>query len=201
MSETKSKPAGITPSQTVGPYFAYGLTPGSDYPVRDAFAGPVATPDAEGTRIRIAGQVLDGDGKPVPDAMIEIWQADAAGRYAHPRDDRARANSSFKGFGRCGADKNGGFAFDTIMPGAVPGPGGKSQAPHVLVCLFARGMLRHLYTRIYFGDHAAANAADPVLHLVPAERRGTLLATRGADGTYGFDIRIQGDDETVFFDI
>ena len=110
MTDAKKKPAGITPSQTVGPYYAYGLTPRNEYPFRDAFAAPVATPDAEGTRIRLSGHVLDGDGKAIPDAMIEIWQADSAGRYAHPRDSRARANSSFKGFGRSGTDKNGGFA-------------------------------------------------------------------------------------------
>ena len=201
MSDALNKPAGITPSQTVGPYFAYGLTPRADYPWRDAFAAPVATPDAEGTRIRLTGRVFDGDGTPVPDAMIEIWQADASGRYAHPRDDRARANSSFKGFGRCGADKSGGFAFETIMPGAVPGPGGKQQAPHIVVCVFARGMLRHLYTRIYFPDHTAANATDPVLNLVPADRRATLIAKGAGSSAYTFDIRIQGADETVFFDL
>ena len=201
MTDATSKPAGITPSQTVGPYFAYGLTPRDAYPFRDAFATPVATPDAEGTRIRLSGRVLDGDGKPVPDAMIEIWQADATGRYNHPRDSRARANASFKGFGRCGADKDGGFFFETIMPGGVPGPGGKPQAPHIVVCLFARGMLRHLYTRIYFPDHATANAADAVMALVPADRRDTLIAKSAGSGAYTFDIRIQGDGETVFFDI
>ncbi len=200
MSETREKPAGITPSQTVGPYFAYGLTPRQEYAWRDAFDTPVATADTDGTRIRIIGAVLDGDGKPVPDAMIEIWQADATGRYAHPRDDRGRANSAFKGFGRCGADKTGSFAFDTIKPGGVPGPGGKVQAPHIVVCLFARGMLRHLYTRLYFPDDAATHATDSVLALVPTDRRATLIAERDGD-VYRFDIRIQGDSETVFFDL
>ena len=196
-----TKPSGVTPSQTVGPYFAYGLTPRGAFPFRDAFDKPVATPDAQGERIRIAGRVLDGDGAAVPDAMVEIWQADSAGRYAHPRDAGPRANSSFKGFGRCGTDKAGAFAFDTIKPGAVAGPDGKMQAPHIVVCLFARGMLRHVYTRIYFAEDSATHAADPVLALVPADRRATLIAKRGADGSYVFDIRIQGGAETVFFDI
>ncbi len=200
MSDAKAKPAGVTPSQTVGPYYAYGLTPRGQFPWRDQFDTPVATPDAEGTRLSIVGTVFDGDGKPVPDAMIEIWQADSAGRYAHPRDERARANASFQGFGRCGTSKAGAFSFETIKPGIVPGPGGKLQAPHIVVCVFACGMLRHLYTRIYFPEETAANATDAVLALVPADRRGTLIAKR--DGTaYRFDIRIQGEGETVFFDV
>lgn len=201
MTDATKKPVGITPSSTVGPYFAYGLTPRADYPFRDAFADQVATPDAEGERIRIIGRVFDGDGAVIPDAMIEIWQADGAGRYAHPRDTATRANTSFKGFGRCGTSKAGAFAFDTIKPGVVAGPGGKPQAPHIVVCIFARGMLRHLYSRIYFADNTVANAADPVLALVPAGRRDTLIAKRGPDGAYAFDIRIQGGDETVFFDL
>jgi protocatechuate 3,4-dioxygenase, alpha subunit len=200
MTDAKAKPAGVTPSQTVGPYYSYGLTPRGQFPWRDQFDTPVATLDAEGKRLSIVGLVTDGDGKPVPDAMIEIWQADAAGRYAHPRDTRARANSSFKGFGRCGTNKTGAFSFETIKPGAVPGADEKPQAPHIVVCVFARGMLRHLYTRIYFPDETAANAADAVLQLVPEDRRGTLIAKR--DGAaYRFDIRIQGGDETVFFDV
>ncbi len=200
MTEPKTKPAGVTPSQTVGPYYSYGLTPRGKFPWRDQFDTPVATPDVEGTRLSIVGHVSDGDGKPVPDAMIEIWQADAAGRYAHPRDTRARANSSFKGFGRCGTNKAGEFSFETIKPGVVPGAGGKPQAPHIVVCVFARGMLRQLYTRIYFPDETAANAADAVLALVPADRRNTLIA-KPEGQAYRFDIRIQGGDETVFFDI
>jgi protocatechuate 3,4-dioxygenase, alpha subunit len=200
MTDAKTKSAGMTPSQTVGPYYAYGLTPRGEYSWRDQFADPVATADAEGTRIKLVGHVTDGDGKPVPDALVEIWQADAAGRYAHPRDTRARANSSFKGFGRCGTDKAGAFVFETIKPGVVPGPGGKPQAPHIVVCLFARGMLRHVYTRVYFPEDTAAHATDAVMALVPADRRGTLIAKR--DGAaYRFDIRIQGGDETVFFDV
>ena len=201
MSEGGKKPAGITPSATVGPYFKYGLTPGGAYPFRDAFSATVATPDTQGEHIRIKGRVLEGDGKAVPDAMLEIWQADGAGRYAHPRETGARANTSFTGFGRSDTNAEGGFQFETIKPGVVAGPRGKPQAPHILVTLFARGMLRHLYTRIYFAEDAAALAADPMLALVPAERRNTLLAKRGSDGTYAFDICIQGRGETVFFDL
>ncbi len=147
--------------------------------------------------------MLDGDGQPVGDCMLEIWQADAQGRFSDPQDKRALPNSVFRGFGRCGTDPNGDYAFDTIRPGQVPDPDGKPQAPHLLLAIFARGMLLHNYTRIYF-DGEAANAADSVLALVPADRRATLIATRKpGNGTavYGFDIRLQGDDETVFFDI
>ena len=121
--------------------------------------------------------MFDGDGQPVPDCMLEIWQADAQGRFADPQDKRALPNSAFRGFGRCGTDPNGDYAFDTIKPGQVPDPDGKPQAPHLLLAIFARGMLLHNYTRIYF-DGEAANAADPVLALVPADRRATLIATR-----------------------
>lgn len=194
--------AGLTPSQTVGPYFAYGLTPGSKYEWNDAFSNDLVTPDASGDRIRIAGQVFDGDGAAILDAMLEIWQADAQGRYANPRDTRALPNAAFKGFGRCGAGAKGEFSFDTIKPGIVPDPDGKPQAPHILLAVFARGMLLHLYTRIYFDDETEKNAADPILALVPAERRATLIARREAgSATYRFDVHLQGDDETVFFDV
>jgi protocatechuate 3,4-dioxygenase alpha subunit len=194
--------AGLTPSQTVGPYFAYGLTPGSKYEWNDAFSNDLVTPDVTGDRVRIAGQVFDGDGAVIPDAMLEIWQADGQGRYANPRDTRALPNAAFKGFGRCGAGAKGEFVFDTIKPGIVPDPDGKPQAPHILLAVFARGMLLHLYTRIYFDDEAEKNAADPVLALVPAERRATLIAKRDAgSATYRIDIHLQGDNETVFFDV
>lgn len=194
---------GITPSQTVGPFFAYGLTPNRKYDWKDTFSNDLVTPDASGERIRIEGRVFDGDGKPIVDSMLEIWQADAQGRYASPADKRAPANASFKGFGRVGTDGDGGFCFTTIKPGAVPGPDGSMQAPHVLLAIFARGMLRQSYTRIYFSDEAA-NADDPILALVPAERRATLIAARAVtDGqaVYRFDIHMQGDDETVFFEV
>jgi protocatechuate 3,4-dioxygenase alpha subunit len=194
--------SGITPSQTIGPFFAYGLTP-RDYDWSEVFTNNLVTPDAAGERIRIEGRVIDGDGAPVNDSMLEIWQADAAGRYAHPADNRALPNASFKGFGRAGTDKDGAFSFETIKPGAVPGPDGKMQAPHIAVVVFSRGMLTHVFTRIYFSDETA-NAADPILALVPADRRDTLIARRSdRDGhpVYLFDLRLQGDGETVFFDV
>jgi protocatechuate 3,4-dioxygenase alpha subunit len=201
----------ITPSQTVGPYFAYGLAPhsrcnwqpNSHYDSKETVGADLVTPDATGQKIRIEGRVLDGDGLPINDAMIEIWQADGQGRYAHPRDNRARPNTKFKGFGRSATDKNGAYSFDTVKPGSVPGPGGKPQAPHIVFCIYSRGMLRQVYTRLYFSDEAA-NAADPILALVPTDRHGTLIAhkeMRGDLAVYTFDIRVQGENETVFFDI
>jgi protocatechuate 3,4-dioxygenase alpha subunit len=194
---------GITPSQTVGPFFKYGLTPAGQYAWNDAFTGDMITPDATGERIRVEGRVFDGDGQPVPDCMLEVWQADAQGRFADPQDKRALPNTKFRGFGRAGTDANGVYVFDTIKPGAVPDPDGKPQAPHLLLAVFARGMLRHLYTRIYFGDETG-NASDPVLALVPADRRATLIAERDTSAgraVYKLDLRLQGGDETVFFDV
>jgi protocatechuate 3,4-dioxygenase alpha subunit len=201
----------ITPSQTVGPFFAYGLTPkgrcewdpNGSYAWKNSVESNLVTPDASGTRIRVEGIVFDGDNAAINDCMIEIWQADSQGRYANPRVAGALPNSQFKGFGRSATDKAGLFVFDTIKPGAVPGPGGKPQAPHIVVCIFSRGMIRQVYTRLYFEDEAA-NATDPILNLVPADRRGTLIAHKvpGTDPmTYRFNIRVQGGDETVFFDI
>lgn len=190
-----------TPSQTVGPYFAYGLTGDQyGYQLKAIANGAMARSDTEGERIRIEGVVYDGAGKPISDAMIELWQADAKGRYAHPADKRG-SNASFKGFGRfgTGTDPENRFIFDTIKPGAVDG----RQAPHINVILTMRGMLLHTFTRIYFSDEAAANAKDPVLASVPADRRDTLIARRTmtpAGPVYRFDIRMQGDKETVFFD-
>ena len=195
--------SGITPSQTVGPYFAYGLTPNKKYDWKDTFSNNLVTPDASGQRIRIEGRIFDGDNQPINDSMLEIWQADAQGRYASPADTRGRPNSSFKGFGRVGTDADGAFSFETIKPGAVPDPDGKMQAPHIVMAVFARGMLRQSYTRIYFAGEAA-NADDPILALVPAERRATLIAKHAVkDGhpVYTFDIHMQGDDETVFFEV
>jgi protocatechuate 3,4-dioxygenase, alpha subunit len=194
---------GLTPSQTVGPFFKYGLTPNGQYDWNDAFTNNLVTPDVSGERLRVEGQVFDGDGQPVPDCMLEIWQADAQGRFSDPQDKRALPNSTFKGFGRCGTDANGDYAFDTIRPGLVPDADGKPQAPHLLLAIFARGMLLHLYTRIYF-EGEAGNATDSVMALVPAARRTALIATRqpgNGNAVYRFDIRLQGEDETVFFDI
>jgi protocatechuate 3,4-dioxygenase alpha subunit len=201
----------ITPSQTVGPFFAYGLAPKGrcqwdpkgSYAWKETVGDNLITPDAAGTKIRIEGRITDGDGKPIDDAMIEIWQSDAQGRYAHARGERPRPNAKFTGFGRSATDKGGIFSFDTIKPGAVPGPNGKPQAPHIVVCIFSRGMLRQVYTRLYFSDDPS-NVGDAILNLVPAERRGTLIAHKqpgGAVPLYRFDIRVQGDNETVFFDI
>jgi protocatechuate 3,4-dioxygenase, alpha subunit len=193
--------AGITPSATVGPFFLFGLIP-STYGGEDVITNNLVTPDASGEKIRIEGRVLDGDGAPIPDAMLEIWQADAAGRYAHPADTRALPNAAFKGFGRSPTDSEGRYAFDTIKPGAVPGPNGRMQAPHIAVNLFSRGVLKQMVSRIYFSDEAA-NAADPVLDLVPPARRATLIARREErDGApvYRLDFKLQGDGETVFFE-
>ena len=195
--------SGITPSQTVGPYFKYGLTPGSDYKWNDAFGNDLVTPDVSGERIRIVGQVFDGDGKVVPDSMLEIWQADAQGRFADPQDERAMRNAAFRGFGRCGTDADGGFSFHTIKPGPVPGPNGKPQAPHILLAVFARGMTQQAITRIYFAGEPV-NPADQILALVPEDRRATLIGRREAGegiATYRFDVHLQGDAETVFFDL
>ena len=191
-----------TPSQTVGPFFAYGLTPEQyGYPFR-SLAGPILVDsDTPGERIRITGRVLDGEGNPVPDAMIEIWQANAEGRYAHPADQRG-SNVRFKGFGRCGTgtDPENRFAFETIKPGPI----GDGQAPHVNVIVFMRGMLSHVYTRIYFADEGEANAHDRVLASIDEARRDTLIAAREmtpGGAVYRFDLHIQGPDETVFFDV
>ena len=201
----------LTPSQTVGPYFAYGLTPkgrcqwdpNGSYSWKETVGDNLVTADATGEKIRIEGRITDGDGAPINDAMIEIWQADAQGRYASPYDSRALPNTQFKGFGRSATDKDGVYSFDTIKPGAVPGPNGKNQAPHIVVAVYSRGMLRQVYTRLYFADDPA-NANDPILALVPEDRRGTLLAGKQASGgqtVYRFDIRVQGENETVFFEI
>jgi protocatechuate 3,4-dioxygenase, alpha subunit len=202
MTERNKKTSGLTPSATVGPYFAYALTP-ARYPFRAAFSNTTVTADTAGERIRIAGRVLDGDGNGIGDAMVEIWQANAVGRYAHPADAGSQPNTGFKGFARAETDKDGTYQFETVKPGAVAGIDGQTQAPHILAAVFARGMLRHLYTRIYFADEAAT-AKDAILAHVPEARRGTLIAKResvGGQAVYRFDIRIQGGEETVFFDI
>lgn len=196
---------GQTPSQTVGPFFAYALTP-EPYG-RQGIAGNVmAGDDTQGDVVRVEGRVIDGDGQPVPDALVEVWQANAAGRYRHaddPRDD-VPVDDAFTGFGRSGTDANGRFWFETVKPGPVPGRGNAPQAPHINVAVFARGMLTHAYTRIYFADEEEANGIDPVLNSVDEARRGTLIGdARQVHGrtVYRFDIRLQGDGETVFFDV
>lgn len=195
-----------TPSQTVGPFFAYGLTPAQyGYPFKSLVTPSLAGDATEGERMRLIGRVLDGEGKPVNDAMVEIWQANAQGRY---RDQPPKGSGDnmidrdFTGFGRAGTgtDPEARFIFDTVKPGA-PGDG---QAPHLNVILTMRGLLNHLYTRIYFDDEADANARDPVLARVPENRRNTLLARRTPSSggvVYHIDICMQGPNETVFFDV
>jgi protocatechuate 3,4-dioxygenase alpha subunit len=173
-----------TTSQTVGPYLHIGLT----WLITEKLA-PGGVP---GKRVTIGGRVLDGDGKPVNDALVETWQADSRGKYGGKR---------FRGFGRSATDDEGAFRFHTIKPGRVPGPGGTLQAPHILVSVFMRGQLKQLVSRIYFPDESS-NAEDPVLALVPAGRRGTLIAkkARGKAGTLEWNVILQGRNETVFFD-
>jgi protocatechuate 3,4-dioxygenase alpha subunit len=180
----------LTPSQTVGPYFAIGLTWDDG-----SFVVPEGAPGA----FWIRGRVFDGNGEPVPDAMIESWQADPDGRYNHPDDPRGAEAGDFRGFARAPTDAEGRFGIHTLKPGPVPGPGGATQAPHVEVSVFARGLLNRVVTRIYFADEARANAADPVLRTVPEERRATLLAEPVAEDGYRFDVHLQGEGETVFF--
>ena len=185
-----------TPWQTVGPYLSIGLT----WLNTDDVAGE----GVEGQRIAIEGLLVDGDGAPVPDGVIETWQANAHGRYPHPGDTRAPPlEADFNGFGRVPTDEQGNFRLRTIKPGRVPGADGRLQAPHLLVSVFARGILRRLSTRIYFADEPS-NADDAVLAQVPAARRSTLIA-RKERTTYRFNVVIQGEalgqGETVFFDI
>jgi protocatechuate 3,4-dioxygenase, alpha subunit len=184
-----------TASQTVGPFFHLGLD-------RPDWAD-LARDNPEGQRITVEGRVIDGDGAPVPDACLELWQANAAGRYAHPDDTQAEKplDPHFRGFGRVSTGADGGFRFTTIRPGPVPGRGNALQAPHINVALFARGLLKHLFTRIYFAGEPA-NEADPVLLSIddPAVR-GTLLAHPSGAGAWHIDIVLQGNRETAFFDV
>lgn len=184
-----------TPSQTVGPFFRIELTT-DEHCVRC-----VAGPQAKGERAWIAFRVLDGDGVPVDDAMLEIWQADANGKYNHPDDPQPRQlDPGWKGFGRVATGGDGGCLLETIKPGRVGH--NNLQAPHLAVAVFARGMLKQLYTRVYFaGD--AANDRDPILQLIPRDRRDTLMARQdpGRPGYWSFDVRLQGERETVFFDV
>jgi len=181
----------VTGSQTVGPFFRIGMA--------QLFREEFAPEGVRGERVTIHGRVLDGDGHGVPDAQIEIWQADSAGRYF---DAESAEGTGFLGFGRVPTNERGEFRFMTIKPGCVAGPGDAMQAPHLVVLVFMRGLLRHLVTRIYFGDETAANGSDPILELVPAERRETLMAQResGNAATFAWNLRLQGDDETVFFE-
>jgi protocatechuate 3,4-dioxygenase, alpha subunit len=192
----------LTPSQTIGPFFHRAL-------LHEGWSD-LAARGAAGERIAIEGRVRDGDGAPVGDAMIEIWQANAAGRYDHPADRQEDGQGNrpidpnFHGFGRVATDSEGRFRLRTVKPGAVPGEGGAMQAPHINVSVFARGLLKRLATRLYFPDEPL-NDSDPLLSAIPAKRRATLVARAAAGGTaervLHFDIVLQGADETVFLDV
>ena len=181
-------------SQTVGPFFSIGLTR-----IRqDNLVGE----GVSGERVTIAGRMVDGDGQPVPDGLVETWQANALGKYSHPEDDQNKSiESGFKGFGRVMTDDQGRFQFATIKPGSVPAPDGKTQAPHIAVSVFARGLEKRLVTRIYFPDEPS-NSSDFALNLVESGRRETLIAKKIADksGALEWNIILQGPGETVFFD-
>jgi protocatechuate 3,4-dioxygenase, alpha subunit len=168
-----------TPSQTVGPFFAIEL------PYAE---GPYVVADGTEGAIWLRGRVFDGAGDPIPDALVESWQADPDGRF----------DGDFRGFGRSGTDEDGAWAILTLKPGVVPAPDGGEQAPHVALTVFARGLLHQLVTRLYFDDEEEANAADPLLSGLDDEARATLIAAR-EDGGYRLDIHLQGPDETVFF--
>jgi protocatechuate 3,4-dioxygenase alpha subunit len=169
----------VTPSQTVGPFFAIELP----YAL-----GPYVVPEGTAGAIWLRGRVIDGDGEPIPDAMVESWQADPQGRFGE----------GFRGFGRSGTDAEGRWAILTLKPAPVPGPEGSTQAPHIDLAVFARGLLAQVNTRLYFADETATNAKDPVLATLDEAQRATLLAAPTGDG-YEHDIHLQGPDETVFF--
>jgi len=191
----------LTPSQTVGPYFSMRLPwPEGPYVVAKGTPGAVT----------IYGRLLDGAGDPIPDGLIETWQADPSGRFAHPDDPRGPVpdgDLEFRGFGRSATSHDGTFKIVTLKPGALPFGDGRTEAPHIDVSVFSRGMLDRSVTRIYFPDEAEANEADPVLQAVPAHRRATLVAVpvgekeSAGENLLRFDIRMQGENETVFFDL
>lgn len=196
MAEPPRKPRVITPSQTVGPFFSFCLAPRDPPGIACA---RLITSDAVGTPIAIDGRVLDGNGAPVPDALIEIWQADGDGRYAGFH--RAAAASSFTGFGRATCDADGRFTIETVKPGSIVDLDDRRHAPHVAIGIFGKGINRRLYTRLYFPDEPT-NDTDPVLSCVDEKRRSSMIA-RQPDGTgrrYAFTIRLQGVDETVFLE-
>lgn len=183
---------GLTPSQTVGPYLSIGLFGG--------VIGSRLVDDADPRAIVLSGLLLDGGGEPVPDGVVEIWQANTAGRYAHPADirDELPLEDGFTGFGRSGTIDGGRFEFVVVKPGRVPWPEGGLQAPHLAISVFARGLLKHAVTRMYFPDEAEANASDPVLRRLDEEQRRSLTARAVAAGLQ-FDIVLQGPGQTAFF--
>jgi protocatechuate 3,4-dioxygenase alpha subunit len=189
-----------TANQPIGPFYHFALTPG--WSTGDNSAGVMAGPEARGERARLVVRVLDRDGSPVTNAMIELWQADAGGKYNHPADTREKtADPAFHGFGRLATDDQGLCVFETVKPGQVPGLKGKMQAPHINVSVYAPGLLRRAVTRIYF-DGEPANLSDEILGLVPEDRRPSMLARPGAEPReWCFDLHLTGPCETVFFDI
>lgn len=198
-----------TASQTAGPYLHIGVAPSAAgiTTSKDLVGNVMVSAKTKGERIRVEGHVIDGAGTQIKDAQIEIWQANAAGKYDHPADTQKKpVDPAFKGFGRAVTDYGTGlYFFETVKPGPVSGRDGRIMAPHLNVAVFARGINIHLNTRIYFADEAEANAKDPVLNLIEqVPRRDTLIAQRGKGGktpVYRFDIVLQGDNETVFFDV
>lgn len=184
-----------TTSQTVGPFFRIGFS--------WLYREQIADPEAPGERVEISGRILDGDGAPVPDGILEIWQANAQGKYAHSEDPQEKeSEAKFGGYGRVPTDGDGRFHFSTIKPGRVPGPNGTLQAPHLEISVFTRGLLRRLITRMYFPDETS-NGEDFALSLLEPTRRDTLLARKvgGRTGQLQWDVKLQGDGETVFFDV
>jgi protocatechuate 3,4-dioxygenase alpha subunit len=179
-------------SQTIGPFLRIGL---EWMQIEDLAPQGVA-----GERVRIEGRIFDAEGKPVNDAAVELWQANSHGKYASPHDPQDKPlDAAFRGYGRALTDESGSFRFRTIKPGRVPGPDGSLQAPHLVITIFMRGLLKQLVTRMYFPDEPS-NAEDAVLRLVPAERRGTLIALRSGEGVLEWNLYLQGGNETVFFE-
>ncbi len=194
-----------SPSQTAGPYVHIGLTPnfaeiGGVYP--DDLGTAMVNDKTKGARITVTGRVLDGTGTPLRDALVEIWQADADGLYNSPSEVRGSADPNFTGWGRCPSDMDTGvFRFETIKPGRVPFNDGRMQAPHITWWIVARGINLGLQTRMYFPDEEKANAEDPILGRIEHRVRVPTLIAEKVDGGYSFDIHLQGEKETVFFDI
>ena len=194
-----------TPSQTAGPYVHIGLMPnfvGVHGAHAEDLGGRMTNDKTKGERITIEGRVIDGGGGPLRDCVVEIWQADAAGLYPSPSESRGTADPNFTGWGRAAADpQSGEFRFETIKPGRVPFPDGRMQAPHLSLWIIARGINVGLNTRLYFGDEAEANAADPILARIEQRSRVQTLIARRSGNRFALDIHLQGPDETVFFDI
>ena len=194
-----------TPSQTAGPYVHIGLMPnfvGVHGAHAEDLGGRMINDKTKGERITIEGRVIDGGGEPLRDCVVEIWQADAAGLYPSPSESRCTADPNFTGWGRAASDPHSGeFRFETIKPGRVPFPDGRMQAPHLSLWIIARGINVGLNTRLYFGDEAEANAADPILARIEQRSRVQTLIARRSGNLFALDIHLQGPDETVFFDI